>query len=157
MIYRNIKPEENEFLKDFLYDAIFIPEGMKAPSRDIIERPELKIYYEDFGTGKADNCIVAEDEGRIIGAVWTRIMDDYGHIDEKTPSLAISVKKDYRGQGIGKKLMSKMIELMRSQGYEKLSLSVQKTNYASKMYTDLGFRILRENEEEEENIMVYEL
>ena len=155
MIYRNIRPEGYEILKDFLYDAIFIPEGMKAPSRDIIERPELKIYYEDFGTGKADNCIVAEDEGRIIGAVWTRIMDDYGHIDEKTPSLAISVKKDYRGRGIGKKLMSKMIELMRSQGYEKLSLSVQKANYASKMYTDLGFRILRENEEE--YIMVYVL
>ena len=155
MIYRNIRPEEYEILKDFLYDAIFIPEGMKAPSRDIIERPELKIYYEDFGTGKADNCIVAEDEEKIIGAVWTRIMDDYGHIDDETPSLAIAVKKDYRGQGIGKKLMSKMIELMRSQGYEKLSLSVQKANYASKMYTDLGFRILRENEEE--YIMVYEL
>ena len=155
MIYRNIRPEEYEILKDFLYDAIFIPEGMKAPSKDIIERHELKIYYEDFGTGKADNCIVAEDEEKTIGAVWTRIMDDYGHIDEKTPSLAISVKKDYRGQGIGKKLMSKMIELMRSQGYEKLSLSVQKANYASKMYTDLGFRILRENEEE--YIMVYEL
>ena len=30
----------------------------------------------------------------IVGAVWIRIMNDYGHIDDQTPSLAISVKKD---------------------------------------------------------------
>lgn len=33
-----------------------------------------------------------------IGAVWTRIMDDYGHVDDDTPSFAISLYKEYRGQ-----------------------------------------------------------
>ena len=32
--------------------------------------------------GKADNCIVADDNGHIIGAVWIRIMNDYGHVDD---------------------------------------------------------------------------
>ena len=60
-----------ELLKDFLYEAIFIPEGVNPPVREVIEQPELKLYYEDFGTGGADHCIVADDDGRVIGAVWT--------------------------------------------------------------------------------------
>ena len=46
------------------------------PDISIIDRPELKIYYEDFGKGRADYCIVAEDDGKVIGAVWTRMMDE---------------------------------------------------------------------------------
>ncbi len=55
---------------------LFIPEGVEPPAREIIELPELKIYYENFGTGTADNCIVAYDDGKVIGAVWTRIMNE---------------------------------------------------------------------------------
>ena len=46
------------------------------PDISIIDRPELKIYYEDFGKGRTDYCIVAEDDGKVIGAVWTRMMDE---------------------------------------------------------------------------------
>ena len=81
MKLRAINENETHILKDFLYEAIFIPEGVEPPAREIIEQPELKIYYEGFGNNRADNCIVADDNGRIVGAVWTRIMDDYGHVD----------------------------------------------------------------------------
>ena len=79
MTLRELKETETELLQDFLYEAIFITEGIEPPPREIIEQPELRIYYDDFGTGSTDHCIVAEDEGRVIGAVWTRIMNDYGH------------------------------------------------------------------------------
>ena len=91
MIYREIQPGEYGQLKDFLYEAIFIPEGVTPPDRSIIELPELALYYENFGSGKADYCIVADDGGRVVGAVWTRIMNDYGHVDDETPSFAISL------------------------------------------------------------------
>ena len=155
MNLRKLRAEEKDLLKDFLYEAIFIPEGMEPPSREIIEQPELKLYYENFGNGKADNCIVAEDNGRVIGAVWTRIMNDYGHVDDETPSFAISIYKKYRGQGIGTRLMNDMLELLRTQGYKKASLAVQKANYAVKMYTDLGFKTVKETDEE--YVMVCEL
>ncbi len=64
---------------------------MDLPPREIIEQPELKLYYDGFCIGEADFCIVADDEGKVIGAVWTRIMNDYGHVDEETPSFAISI------------------------------------------------------------------
>ena len=155
MILREIKGNETEILKDFLYEAIFIPEGMELPPREIIEQPELKLYYDGFGIGEADFCIVADDEGKVIGAVWTRIMNDYGHVDEETPSFAISLYKEYRGQGIGTKLMKEMLYLLKEKGYKRASLAVQKANYAVKMYENVGFKAVDENDEE--YIMVCEL
>ena len=155
MILREIKENETEILKDFLYEAIFIPEGMELPPREILEQPELKLYYDGFGIGEADFCIVADDEGKVIGAVWTRIMNDYGHVDEETPSFAISLYKEYRGQGIGTKLMKEMLYLLKEKGYKRASLAVQKANYAVKMYENVGFKTVDENDEE--YIMVCEL
>ena len=148
MHIRTLREKEKELLKDFLYEAIFIPEGVEAPDRDIIEKPELRIYYEDFGKDTADHCLVAEDEGKVVGAVWTRIINDYGHIDDKTPSFAISLYREYRGRGIGTKLMQEMLNLLKEKGYKRASLAVQKANYAVRMYKKVGFEIVDENEEE---------
>ena len=148
MIFRELRKDETELLKDFLYEAIFIPEGVDPPDREIIRLPELKIYYEDFGTGRADHCIVAEDDGKVIGAVWTRIMNDYGHVDDDTPSFAISLYSEYRGQGIGTRMMKAMLALLSEKGFKRASLAVQKANYAVRMYENVGFRTIDENEEE---------
>ena len=128
---------------------------MEPAARGIRYQPELKIYYDDFGTGKADYCIVADDNGKVIGAVWTRIMDDYGHVDDDTPSFAISLYKEYRGQGIGTRMMREMLALLKEKGYKQASLAVQKANYAVRMYEKVGFKIVDENDEE--YIMVCEL
>ncbi|MCR5103358.1 MAG: GNAT family N-acetyltransferase [Eubacterium sp.] len=148
MFIRELGENETELLKDFLYEAIFIPEGVEPPDRAIVEQPELKIYYENFGSGEADYCLVADEGDKPVGAVWTRIMNDYGHVDDETPSFAISLYKEYRGQGIGTKLMYEMLNLLRKSGYKKASLAVQKANYAVKMYKKVGFEIVDENEEE---------
>ena len=95
IVIRKIKKDEYNVLEDFLYEAIFIPEGVEKPSRDIIKNEELQVYIDNFGNNKDDNCLVALDEDKIIGACWTRIMNDYGHIDDQTPSFAISLYEDY--------------------------------------------------------------
>ena len=149
MHYQIRKIRENEYpiLSDFLYEAIFIPEGMDKPPKSIIEQPELQIYIEDFGK-KDDWCLVAEIKEKIVGAVWVRIMDDYGHIDDETPSFAISLYEEYRNLGIGTALMEAMLQFLREKGYKQTSLSVQKVNYAVCMYQKAGFEIIDENEEE---------
>ena len=154
-VIRGLRKSETDLLKDFLYEAIFIPKGMEPPARDIIEKPELRVYTDDFGTRKGDNCLVVDVGGKVVGAVWTRIMDDYGHVDDATPSFAISLYKEYRGQGIGSQLMVRMLELLKWQGYERASLAVQKANYAVRMYENVGFKTVDKNDEE--YIMVCEL
>lgn len=75
-------------------------------------------------------------------------MDDYGHIDDETPSFAISLFKEYRGKGIGTKLMQTMTGELKKRGYRRASLAVQKANYAVRMYKAVGFEITGENGEE---------
>ena len=150
---RKIKESEYSVLGDFLYEAIFIPEGVKSPPREIIEQPELQVYISDFGKHKGDCCLVAELDKRIIGVVWVRIMNDYGHIDDETPSFAISLYPEYRNHGIGTALMKSMLKLLKAENYKQASLAVQKANYAVKMYKNVGFEIVGENAEE--YIMAY--
>ena len=126
-------------LSNFLYEAIFVPSGMQPPSRDILADPQLQVYVQDFGKQTGDFGLFAEVEGVIAGAVWARIMEDYGYIDNETPSLAIALYKEYRGKGVGTALLQAMLKLLQEHGYEQVSLAVQKENYAVKpvSYTHL--------------------
>ena len=135
-------------MDDFLYEAIFVPDGMVAPPRSIIEQEDLQVYVRNFGKKPDDHCLVAECDGMIVGAVWVRIMDDYGHIDNNTPSLAISLYKDYRNRGIGTRLLLQMLDLLRQKGYGQVSLSVQKANYALRMYQKAGFEVIADKGDE---------
>ena len=147
-VIRTIRSEELPLLSDFLYEAIFIPEGVAASSRSIIEQEDLQVYIRDFGRQPDDHCLVAEVDGRIVGAVWVRVMNDYGHIDDKTPSLAISLHKDFRNRGIGTELLQRMLDLLREKGYAQVSLSVQKANYALRMYRKAGFEVIADRGDE---------
>ena len=154
-IIRKIKSDEYIVLEDFLYEAIFIPQGISAPPKEIIYKPELQVYIADFGKRKGDIGLVAEVNNKIIGAVWVRIMNDYGHIDNETPSFAISLYKEYRNYGIGTAMMKEMLNVLNQAGYKQASLAVQKENYAVKMYKNVGFEVIDENEEE--YIMLYKV
>ena len=129
-IIRPISDGEESLLEDFLYEAIFVPEGVPAPTKSIINQPELQVYVADFGKKKDDIGLFAEVDKRVVGAVWVRIMNDYGHIDSATPSFAISLYKDYRGLGMGTAMMKEMLCILKDRGYKRASLAVQKANYA---------------------------
>ena len=143
-IIREIRPEEHDLLREFLYQAIYLPEGVEPPPRSVVGLPELQIYIADFGTRPGDYCLAAEVEGTVVGAAWCRIMEDYGHIDSDTPSLAISLLPEYRGRGIGTQLLNGLLLLLRENGYRRASLSVQKENPALCLYQRTGFRIVAE-------------
>lgn len=82
-----------------MYESIFILDGVDAPPCEIIKKPELQAYVSDFGK-KGDVCYVAESDEKIVGAVWGHIMNDYGHVDDENPSLAISLLKEYRNYAV---------------------------------------------------------
>ena len=105
---REMRKEEYPQLKDFLYEAVYVPEGTAPPDRAIIDSPELQVYIRGFGTSRHDHALAAVVDGDIAGVVWARIMDDYGHINDETPSLAISVHNGYRNSGIGTALLKEM-------------------------------------------------
>lgn len=130
------------------YHAIYVPTGVNMPPKHIVELPELKVYYQDFGTRAGDICLIAETDNKIVGAVWTRIVNDFGHIDDDVPSLAIAVSKESRGNGIGTRLLLEMIEVLKKERFSAVSLSVQKENFAVKLYERAGFEVVKDNGEE---------
>ena len=152
LMIREILAEEYHILDDMLYEAIFQPEGCEPIPRNVTQIPEVKQYIDGFGSAKDDYCLVAGLNDRIIGAVWVRILagniKGYGNIDDQTPEFSVSLLKEYRNRGIGTLLMQKMIEHLKKSGYAQTSLSVQKNNYAAKMYQKLDFEVIRENEED---------
>jgi GNAT superfamily N-acetyltransferase len=65
--------------------------------------------YLDGWMREGDAGVVAEDEGRAIGAAWFRVFaaaePGYGFLDEKTPEISIAVDPDHRGRGVGTALL----------------------------------------------------
>lgn len=152
ILIREIKKSEINRLDDFLYESVFQADENNLIPRDIINVPEINAYIVEFGKFKDDHCFVADFNGKLIGAVWVRIISGeikgYGNVDDQTPEFAISLFKEYRNQGIGKELMTKMIDHLQKCGYKQTSLSVQKANYAAKLYQKLGFEIIEERRED---------
>lgn len=150
---RNMQPEEYGLLKDFLYEAIFRPQGAPAPPYEIVYHPALRLYHEGFGSEKQDLALCAECRAEVVGAIWCRCMNGYGHVADDIPELAMAVKAPFRGRGIGKRLLQKLLDELKGRGCREVSLSVQKINFACELYRKAGFHTVRETEEE--YIMVY--
>ncbi len=139
---REIKPHEIPFLREMMYQAIFIPEGKERPERTILAEPEIKQYIVGFGR-EGDKCFVALDNETLIGAIWVRYFSEaqkaYGFVSEEYPELVIAIDEKYRGKGIGTSLLSKMLDYFEKAGLPGISLSVDIINPARKLYLKFGF------------------
>lgn len=93
---REIKEIEYPILADFLYEAIFIPEGMKKRQSLLSNSQRCKYILL---------ILRCRNKREIVGTMWVRIMIDYGHIDDETPSFAVSLYEEYRHLGLGTALM----------------------------------------------------
>jgi len=142
MIIREMDKHEIPLLEEFLYQAIFIPEGTERPGRGILKLPEIHVYIKDFGK-ETDHCLVAQLQDLIIGAVWTRQFPEnekgFGFVDTDTPEITMSVLQPYRKQGVGTLLLNAMLDRLAHKGCRQVSLSVDVLNYACKIYQKSGF------------------
>jgi GNAT superfamily N-acetyltransferase len=143
---REMAIEETSFLEEMLFQAIFIPEGSPKLDKTIIFQPFLYHYIQDFGK-KQDLALVAENEGKLVGAIWIRLFSEaqkgYGFVDADTPELSMAIGPDFRNQGIGSQLLLEMLKKMPDLGYKQVSLSVDTRNFAYQLYLKFGFYVLK--------------
>ena len=156
---RDLRSDEYPLLEDFLYEAIFVPADFEGevPRTIIFDDPMCKAAFEGFGSREDDIALVATLDDKPIGACWVRTTNEYGHIDDRTPSFSISLYEPYRGNGIGTALMTAMLEELRRRGFDRASLSVQKENPAARLYQRLGFEIIGDGADESEWLMLIDL
>ncbi len=75
---------------------------------------------------------------KVVG--WADIFPDDNPRMSHRGSLGMGIISDYRGQGIGTKLLKSAIEKAREMGLEKVELNVYTTNTgAIKLYKKMGF------------------
>ena len=148
VVIRPLRAEETPLLDDFLYEAIWQPDPVRRVPREVLRAPELRIYVEGFGSRETDCGLVAETDGRVDGAAWNSCLQGYGWNGETIPELAVALYPDFRGRGIGTRLVQALLAELRSRGFAAVSLSVQRANPAGRLYRRLGFRIVGEHAEE---------
>jgi ribosomal protein S18 acetylase RimI-like enzyme len=150
MFIEPILAHEHGFLEEMLFEALYVEKGQPKFSKSILKEPSLRRYFDEFGSGKMDVCLVAVHDEKLVGVVWGRQFTakekGYGFVDIRTPELSMSVKEPFRGRGFGSALLSEIIQSYQLLGIKSISLSVHKKNKAFQLYTKLGFTIVHEED-----------
>lgn len=131
-------PADQPFLREMLYEALYVPPGSPPFPRSVIDEPSLALYVDGFGLQPGDVGFVARVDGTPIGAIWARMPAEtqrgYGYVDDDTPELSMAVEPDHRSKGIGTALLEQLVDVC-----PRLSLSVDARNPALRMYERAGF------------------
>ena len=150
MIYRPYTKEDDHFLSEMLYEAVFW-------SRSEADRPSLEegLSYDytkhilvDFGKRNGDLAIIAEKEAIRVGAAFIRYWDEpeaiRGYVSSQVPVLVIGVQSAYRRQGVGSVMLEELKELALVNGIDAISLCVTKSNIAYDLYRQQDFEVVED-------------
>ena len=145
-VIRPLTQGDERFLWQMLYYAIYVPEGQPLPDPDVVKEPQLARYVRDWGQTNDRGFIATDARGKgAIGAAWLRLLRGndrgFGYVDDATPELSIAVVPECRGQGIGTRLLDKLLQEA-SQHHAAISLSVTTDNPALRLYQRLGFDVV---------------
>jgi ribosomal protein S18 acetylase RimI-like enzyme len=144
-VIRPAGPQDVPFLRDMLRHAYYWRVDQVSESGE----PPVQRYVERWGR-PGDTALIAIHDFQRVGAAWYRLFKNdnagYGFIDEETPELSIAVVPSRRGSGLGSELLEALVAQARADGYEALSLSVEKDNPAVGLYERYGFLPVREED-----------
>jgi GNAT superfamily N-acetyltransferase len=136
-------PEHKPFLRRMLHEAVYVHEGEDPFPESMVDEPELRRYVADFGERIGDMGLVALDGGRLVGACWLRVFPadepGYGWVADEVPELTIAVTEEARRQGLGTTLVEAVLQMARTRGVDRVSLSVDSRSPARRLYERLGF------------------
>lgn len=105
-----------------------------------------KFFYDNIKRGNAEFWTIDYD-GELIGELYVFYdLEDKDFADGKRTAYlcAFRVRADFRGQGLGTKLICHVMEHIKNLGYQRISIGVVATNMANiRLYKRLGFTIKR--------------
>lgn len=147
---RPIGADEVDFIRWALFTALaWTPERERLVREVTLDHPEIARYHRDWGR-PGDLGVAATADDDVVGVCFCRLFtaNDHGHgyLDEHTPELAVAVRDDFRGQGLGTRLMAELAGVARDAGYVRLSLSVDTYNPARRLYERLGYATVGDDE-----------
>lgn len=141
---RPLLPSDQAFLREMLYQSLYVPEGAPPFDRQVLDDPKIARYVRDWGR-PGDTGFIALDQDQPVGAAWARLLTaaepGFGYIDDQTPELGIAIAPGYRGRGIGAALLDQQIAAV-AERHAAICLSVSHDNPALRLYERLGFTVV---------------
>jgi GNAT superfamily N-acetyltransferase len=131
------------FLGDMLVEAYNWTPSRSIARIDALADPAVARYVEGWKRPGDAGTVAIDDAGSPIGACWYRMFPEHapgsGFVAPGVPELTLGVAGVWRAQGIGRELLRAVVAQARRQGHSRLSLHVDRANFASKLYLAEGF------------------
>jgi GNAT superfamily N-acetyltransferase len=145
------------FMTDMLMEAVnWSPEWKKKSRKYILSSPRTAHYIAGWPRD-GDLGAIAEAQGERIAAAWLRFLPandpGYGFVASDVPELTIGVAAPWRGQGAGRALLQFVAGQARAAGTRQISLSVERKNFAQKLYLSEGFRIVDSSDKDSDTMV----
>lgn len=145
-VLRPARAGDRPFLTEMLLEAAeWNPNRVTRSRADLLADPILRRYLEGWPR-PGDLGIVAEADSSPVGAAWLRRFTadhpGYGFVAEQVPELSMAVVPAWRGRGLGRSLLRRTVAEARAAGIEEISLSVERANFAHRLYAGEGFEVV---------------
>ena len=147
IIYREAEPSDAgkflEYCKIVGAESDNLTFGAEGLSLTISQEAD---FIRKFAGNPGSIMIVAFDEGELIGTGAVSVVSGKPRFAHRR-EIAISVRKDYWGKGIGTGIMKVLMDFAKKSGAEVLELEVRSDNEAAiSLYKKFGFEKIGTNE-----------
>ncbi|MGC4770214.1 N-acetyltransferase family protein [Micromonospora sp. DT44] len=148
---RTATSADHSFLVDMLVQAInWLPERNWS-REEILTKPELAHYVAGWMRPQDFGVVAVDPADRPIGAAWCRNLTaadpGYGYVSDDVPELTLGVVDSWRNRGVGRALVRAVLHAAGERGLRAVSLSVERANFAAKLYASEGFRTVKSFDE----------
>lgn len=142
---RPAQQSDGAFLGDMVVEAANWRPGAARPRHEVLSRPEHSRYISGWMRPGDAGFVALDEHDEQIGAAWYRLLPrsdpGFGYVGTGVPELIIGVRPIWRAHGVGRSLLQSLSDHARAAGYARLSLSVERGNFAVTLYRSEGFAL----------------
>ncbi|GAA1670731.1 GNAT family N-acetyltransferase [Microbacterium lacus] len=136
---------DGAFLADMVVEAANWRPGAARPRHEVLSAPEHSRYVSGWKRPSDAGFVAVDASGEPIGAAWYRLLPrsdpGFGYVGTGVPELIIGVRPIWRAHGVGRTLLQALAQQARADGCARLSLSVERGNFAVSLYRSEGFAV----------------
>jgi GNAT superfamily N-acetyltransferase len=140
---RGAAPADARFMGDMLVEAANWSVTRARPRVAILDDPNVSRYIAGWQRPGDFGSVAVDSHGIPIGACWARLFPPNspgsGFVAVGVPELTLGVNPQWRAQGVGRSLLRAVRAQALAAGHSRLSLSVERANFAQRLYVSEGY------------------
>lgn len=136
---------DGAFLGDMIVEAANWRQGGALPKHQVMTSAEHARYVAGWRRPGDTGLVALDGNDEPIGAAWYRMLPrsdpGFGYVGTGVPELIIGVRPIWRAHGVGRALLQGLCDQARAAGFARISLSVERGNFAATLYRSEGFAV----------------